>query len=124
MSSETVAAGLREHWENAYSTKAASEVGWFKPALKTAKFYSNGFTVITSASGSAYAPTNIPAILTSSNAAVVLAGAELDVSVTNPFTINSRNPGQLNAPADPTSSQVVTPLRAATGSGSIPQKVT
>ena len=40
------------------------------------------------------------------------------------LTINSRNPGQLNAPADPTSSQVVTPLRAATGSGSMPQKVT
>jgi hypothetical protein len=76
---------------NPEPTMMSGEVDWFKPALKSAKFYSNGFTLITQCSGAGYAPTNIPAILNSSNASLSLAGADLDVSITNQLTINSRN---------------------------------
>jgi hypothetical protein len=68
------------------------DVIWIKPALPRAKFYPDGFTVSTTASGSQYTrPAAGNNVLTFTDGQVVLTGDSLDQDITNQIQVGARN---------------------------------
>src|SRR5262249_43639775 len=88
------AKGVIQGWMSFTNTAPSvlgGEVDWFKPALTSAKFYSNGFTVASGATGAFYQPTNLISVFNTTNVQLILTGGDLGGTITNQLTIDSRN---------------------------------
>jgi hypothetical protein len=86
--------GVIQGWisfTNTAPSVLGGEVDWFKPALTSAKFYSNGFTVASGAAGAFYQPTNLISVFNTTNVQLILTGGDLSGTITNQLTIDSRN---------------------------------
>jgi uncharacterized repeat protein (TIGR03803 family) len=86
--------GLIQGWmslTNVAPSVLGGDLNWYKPALPSAKFYSTGFTLMSTTSGGFYQPTNLVAVFGVTNVQLVLAGGDLPEAITNQVAIDSRN---------------------------------
>lgn len=70
---------------------AAGQATWIKPPMRTS-YYSNGFTLNTSLTGSSFVtPSNGVRILSFTNGTLTLSGANLPFTISNPVVLNANN---------------------------------
>ncbi|HYR43373.1 MAG TPA: choice-of-anchor tandem repeat GloVer-containing protein, partial [Terriglobia bacterium] len=75
---------------NPAASVLGGEVNWYKPTAPS-KYYPDGFTISSDASGDLYEPTNATGVLNATNAQIVLIGGDLSDTITNLFTFDSHN---------------------------------
>jgi hypothetical protein len=86
--------GIIQAWmsfTNPEPSVLGGDVDWFKPAVKSPKFYTNGFIVASGAAGGFYQPTNLVTVFGATNVQLVLAGGDLPEAITNQVAIDSHN---------------------------------